>query len=78
MTSEMDIVRSTLEASFPDRVFAVEDGTVWVSGLNSRCESVARQMAKTLVHGADIPCSLVYDDGAARFGGVQFDYGRYA
>lgn len=60
-----------------DRVFTVEDGLVWVSGMNARCGVEARRMAKTLVKH-DIPAGLVHDDGAEMFGGVQFRYGENA
>lgn len=70
----MTDVSQILDTQFSDRVYSVADGVVWVSGMNSRCHGVARSMAKELVHGHDIPCSLVYDDGASRFGGVQFNY----
>lgn len=70
----MERVKTVLGEQFPNRVYSVEDGVVWVSGMNSNCPSVARRMAQELVHGHDIPCSLVYDDGASRFGGVQFNY----
>lgn len=70
-------VRELLESMFPSRVFSVEDGTVWVSGMNSGCPMVARRMARTLVTN-DIPCSLVYDDDADQYGGVQFNYGAAA
>ncbi len=60
-----------------DRVFAVEDGVVWVSGMNQHCTRVAEKMARTLLkHG--IPAGLVYDDGAPVNGGVQFNYGEAA
>lgn len=62
-----------------DRVFSVEDGLVWVSGMNQHCKTVAEDMAKTLIqHG--VPCGLVHDDGihAADNGGVQFRYGESA
>jgi len=71
-------VEKILTDEFGDRVFSVEDGIVWVSGMNAHCASIARRMAKTLAHGHDIPASLVYDDRAARFGGVQFNYGENA
>ena len=67
-----------LEAHFEDRVYSVEDGVVWVSGMNANCGSLARRMAKEIVHGLDIPCSLVYDDDAVQFGGVEFRYGGSA
>lgn len=70
-------VRELLEELHPGSVFAVEDGTVWVSGMNSGCHRIARDMAHTLVKH-DIPTDLVRDDGAARFGGVEFNYGDAA
>jgi hypothetical protein len=69
-----DRVESLLNDVHGDRVFAVEDGVVWVSGMNARCPTVARRMAKTLVKDG-IPCGLVYEDDAVRFGGVQFNFG---
>ena len=75
--TEQSHVKEILTETFADRVYSVEDGVVWVSGMNAGCSSVARQMARTLVQH-DIPCSLVYDDDAAKFGGVQFNYGGAA
>lgn len=75
---EVSRVEDILNRQFGDRVYSVEDGVVWVSGMNSSCYSVARRMAMTLVHGHDIPASLVYEDNAARFGGVQFNWGESA
>lgn len=45
--------------------------------MNANCRHVARKMARTLVKH-DIPAGLVYDDGAAVNGGVQFNYGEAA
>jgi hypothetical protein len=73
----MQDVKELLEDVHGDRVFAVEDGVVWVSGMNANCRRVARKMAHTLVKH-DIPAGLVYDDGAAANGGVQFNYGEAA
>jgi len=50
-------VENILDNQFSDRIYSVEDGVVWVSGMNQHCGSVARQMADTLVR-VDIPCSL--------------------
>jgi flagellar basal body P-ring protein FlgI len=72
-----DAVEQTLAEQFDDRVYAVEDGVVWVSGMNAHCKTVAQRMARELV-AQDIPCGLVYDNGAARFGGVQFNWGEAA
>lgn len=77
-TSGTDRVEQILDEEFGDRVFVVEDDLVWVSGMNSSCGSVARRMAKSLTHSYDIPTSLVHNDDAARFGGVQFRYGVHA
>ena len=71
-------IEEHLEAHFEDRVYSVEDGVVWVSGMNAHCSHVARSMAKEIVYGLDIPCSLVYDDDAAQFGGLEFRYGGSA
>ena len=73
-------VERILEDEFESRVFSVEEGIVWVSGMNVNppCPSLARRMANTLVHTHDIPCGLVYDDDAVRFGGVQFNWGGRA
>jgi len=73
-----DRVEQILDEHYGDRVYSVEDGVVWVSGINANCASIARRMAKDLAHGYDIPAGLVYDDGAARFGGVQFNWGESA
>lgn len=71
-------IEEILEREFGDRVYTVEDGVVWVSGMNSGCSRIANQMAKTLAHGYDVPAGLVYDDDAVRFGGLQFNYGENA
>ena len=76
--NSVDQIRKALEEHYPDRVFVVEDGVVWVSGMNASCPTVARDMARTLVHAYDVPCGLVYDDGAAANGGVQFNWGESA
>jgi len=69
-----DRVEELLDDVHGDRVYAVEDGIVWVSGMNAHCPTVARRMARTLVkHG--VPTGLVYDDDAVRHGGVQFNFG---
>lgn len=75
-TPSKEDVESLLDELHPDRVFAVEDGRVWVSGMNAHCVTVAENLAQTLV-AHDIPCGLVYDDGihAVDNGGVQFNYG---
>jgi len=73
-----DVIEQTLEEQFDDRVYDVEDGVVWVSGMNEHYKTVAQRMARALVAQEDIPCGLVYDDGAARFGGVQFNWGEAA
>lgn len=70
-------VRELLDELHPDRVFSVGDDTVWVSGMNANCTSVAETLAQTLVRH-DIPCGLVHDDNAEHFGGVQFTYGEAA
>lgn len=72
-----DGVRELLDELYEDRVYSVEDGAVWVSGMNEHCPRVARDMVQYLLLN-DIPCSLVYDDGAAANGGVQFNYGKAA
>lgn len=74
---DSDEVEELLEDVHEGCVFSVEDGLVWVSGMNARCPSVARRMAETLVKH-DIPAGLVHDDDAVRFGGVQFRYGNAA
>jgi len=76
--AELQRVEDILKERFDDRVFSVEDDVVWVSGINSDCVRVARQMAQTLAHGHDIPAGLVHDDGAVKFGGVQFNWGESA
>lgn len=70
--------KELLDELYPDRVFAVEDGVVWVSGMNVSCKRVAEDIATTLRKHLDTPTSLVYDDGAVRFGGVEFRYGANA
>lgn len=76
MTDEQlkERVESILDDAHPGRVYSVEDGVVWVSGMNPHCPRVAERMAQTLSHNG-VPCGLVYDDDADRFGGVQFNYG---
>ena len=72
-----ETVRELLEDAYPGRVYCVEDGQVWVSGMNQNCTGVAHSMALELMaHG--VPAGLVHDDSAGRFGGVQFNYGRNA
>lgn len=71
-------VKSLLDQHFSDRVYSVEDGVVWVSGMNANCPHVASKMARTLTYTHDIPTGLVYDDDADMFGGVQFNYGANA
>lgn len=75
-----DEVRELLDDVHADRVFSVEDGVVWVSGMNAHCKRVAEDIAKTLRMHFDTPTSLVHDDGihAVDFGGVQFRYGKNA
>lgn len=75
--SDTDRVREILEENHGDRVYTVEDDHVWVSGMNVNCKMVATSMARTLC-SHDIPAGLVYDDGAARNGGVQFNWGASA
>lgn len=77
-SDDTDQIAEILGREFGDRVYSVENGVVWVSGMNSGCKSLAQRMAKTLAHGHDIPAGLVYDDGATRFGGVQFNWGDSA
>lgn len=71
-----ETVERILEEQHGDRVFSVEDGVVWVSGMNASCPSVARRMAHTLL-SQGFACGLVYDDGAVQHGGVQFNYGPH-
>lgn len=75
---EVSRVTEILDEYYGDRVYSVEDGTVWVSGMNANCGMLARRMAKELAHGHDIPTSLVHDDDAARFGGLEFRWGDSA
>jgi len=76
--ADTDRVEQILDEHYGDRVYSVEDDVVWVSGINADCASIARRMAQELTHGYDIPAGLIYDDGAARFGGVQFNWGESA
>lgn len=78
MSMKPSAVEEILEEQFKERVYAVEDGIVWISGMNAACGSVARKMARYLTHTHDIPTSLVYDDDATKFGGVQFNWGESA
>lgn len=73
----MQNAKELLEDVHSERVFAVEEDVVWVSGMNANCRHVARKMAQTLVKH-NIPAGLVYDDNAVRNGGVQFNYGDAA
>jgi hypothetical protein len=73
----IDEVEELLAGAYDDRIYTVENDVVWVSGMNQQCTYVARRMAKHLTAN-DIPTSLVYDDGAVRFGGVQFNWGEDA
>ena len=73
-----DTIEQIVDEQFPNRVVSVEERVVWVSGMNANCVLIANRIAKELVHGYDIPCSLVYHDDADRFGGVEFRYGDAA
>lgn len=68
------MVAGVLSDRYPDPIYTVEDGTVWVSGMNAHAAQIAKKMAKELVHSENIPCGLVREDEAAVFGGVEFDY----
>lgn len=72
---DRETVEQILAEKFDGCVYSVEDGVVWVSGMNESCASVASRMARTLV-AHDVPCGLVYDDDATAFGGVQFNWGE--
>ena len=68
------IVAGVLSDRYPDPIYTVEDGTVWVSGMTAHATHIANVLAKELVHSEGIPCSLVRDDNAVAFPGVEFDY----
>lgn len=76
--SEVEHVQELLTEEYGDRIFTVEQDTVWVSGMNADCVTVARRMAQTLAHVHDIPAGLVYEDDAVAHGGVQFNWGEAA
>lgn len=76
-TSGTDRVEDILQRHYGDRVYTVEGGIVWVSGINANCRTVAESMAKEL-SSQDIPVGLVRDDDAVRFSGVEFQFGRYS
>jgi len=69
----MRLAKQFLDERFGDCVYSVEDSVIWVSGMNANCFHVAEQMAQELTANG-IPCGLVYDDEAKKFGGVQFNY----
>jgi hypothetical protein len=75
--SDIEAVREILNKKYPDRIFSVEEGVVWVSGMNSDCAYIAHRMAESLAY-RDIPTGLVHDDDAVQFGGVQFRWGDSA
>lgn len=75
--TRIEEIKDLLNRHFPDAVFRVEDDVVWVSGMNSTCRPLAERMAHRLQQ-IDVPCGLVYEDGAGRFGGVQFNWGESA
>lgn len=53
----------------PSPVLSLEDGRVWVSGMNARCWSLAREVhfaVTALGYDAEKPT----DDGAAEHGGL--------
>jgi|AntDeeMetageno50_2_1112565.scaffolds.fasta_scaffold00933_7 hypothetical protein len=75
--TEQERVTELLTNMYVDAVFRVEDGVVWVSGMNSSCQDVANDMARRLT-SKGIPCGLVYDDDATHNGGVQFNFGDNA
>lgn len=81
MTNTPDDLREDVESLLNDvhgdRVFAVEEDCVWVSGMNARCTRVAEKMAKTL-QKEGIPVGLVYEDDAVANGGVAFNWGDAA
>jgi hypothetical protein len=77
MNADANRVEELLNEYYEDRVFVVETDMVWVSGMNAHCASLARRMERVLVEN-DIPCGLVHDDGAVKFGGVQFNWGEAA
>lgn len=74
MPSNTQFVEHVLANTHPDRVYAVEDGRVWVSGMNANCRRVAEDMARSL-SDRGVPCGLVHTDGAAEHGGVYFAFG---
>lgn len=78
--SDTDVCRvySILSNTFDSAVFTVENRVVWVSGINSNCSSIARNMAIELSRGHNIPTSQPYEDNADRFGGMQFNWGDSA
>jgi len=70
-------VEQIITDAYGDRVFRVEENTVWVSGMNSSPRSLAQRFASELT-AHDIPCSLVDNDDATQFGGFEFRYGEAA
>lgn len=73
----MERIEEILAEYYENRVYSVEEDVVWVSGLNANSGMLARRMAKELT-AQGIPCSLVYDDDAAAFGGLEFRWGDAA
>lgn len=61
-----------LDELFPDRVYDVADGVVWVSGMNSSSPSAARRM-KRVLEEFGYKTGSIRDDDAYRNGGVEFD-----
>ena len=70
-------VEQIISNAYGNRVFRVEEDTVWVSGMNSSPRSLAQRFANELT-AHDIPCSLVGNDDATQFGGFEFHYGEAA
>ncbi len=73
--SGIERVEQILNDHYGDRVFTVTENTVWVSGINQNCRTVAESMAQELT-SHDIPVGLIFDDDAVRFSGVEFRFGR--
>jgi hypothetical protein len=75
-TNRVEVER-LLEEHYSDVVYNLEDGVVWVSGMNAQCRHKAELMAAMLSRH-DIPTSLLHDDDAKQNGGLQFRYGDNA
>lgn len=68
-------VRDLVEREFGDRVVAVDEHTVWVSGINQNPVYLAGSIARAVETELDIGVGPIHSDMAVENGGVQFNFG---